>query len=485
MKIAPHCIIVSALMTTAPAMGQVSPATETPVNAAATSTDEHQTAPPQANPMTETGEDSVVAEDLPLEVPQETPTVPKTPVPLQPNHDIRPHVAAEVEPALAEPAPPAVPREIPAETLPGWVSSLVPYGFIRLDTIWDSSRFQDAGPRSSQFAMWVSPEPAGPGRNDGRLNIHPRLTRLGLKTNPLALSEHVKISGKVEVDFQGGGSESRQFIRLRHAYLELAAGPVTLLAGQTWDLVSPLFPAANNDGMMWNAGNTGDRRPQMRLTYEHRRERYAISLAAAALMTGAVDGKDSDADGEPDGFDASSPTVQARLGGEIKLWANEPVKLGVWGHYAREEISVGSDVASSMVGFDASIPIIDAIALEGEGWMGQNLSDVRGGIGQGINSLGQEIDASGGWIQLKLVPCQKLQLFGGITLDNPNDADVDAGGRRHNQALYTVVRYRPWQSFQVAAEYLHWRTQYADAADATPTVEGRANRIDFHLSYFL
>ena len=96
----------------------------------------------------------------------------------------------------------------------------------------------------------------------------PRLTRLGIDWSgpQIAKLGNAKLIGKLETDFQNGGTESRQIIRIRHAYVRLDWERFSMLAGQTWDLVSPLFPTVNGDTLQWNAGNVGDRRPQLRVS---------------------------------------------------------------------------------------------------------------------------------------------------------------------------------------------------------------------------
>ena len=106
-------------------------------------------------------------------------------------------------------------------------------------------------------------------------------------------------------------------LRIRHAWLAANAGPLRVLAGQTWDVVAPLFPTANGDTLMWNAGNLGDRRPQARASFA----RGWLEAAIAATMTGAVEGRDfgpdtngdgaPEPDGFPDGQDAAVPGERA------------------------------------------------------------------------------------------------------------------------------------------------------------------------------
>lgn len=58
---------------------------------------------------------------------------------------------------------------------------------------------------------------------------------------------------------------------------------------------------------------------------------------------------------------------------------------------------------------------------------GRNLSDFRGGIGQGVNiATGSEIQSSGGWAELGLQPLLGHKLSVRYTIDDPRDNDVAA-----------------------------------------------------------
>src|SRR2546428_344657 len=78
----------------------------------------------------------------------------------------------------------------------------------------------------------------------------------------VAALANAKTGGKLEVDFYNNGlagqSESREALRMRHAYLTMKWDDFTLLAGQTADVISPIYPIVNNDLVMWGAGNLGD-----------------------------------------------------------------------------------------------------------------------------------------------------------------------------------------------------------------------------------
>ncbi len=367
------------------------------------------------------------------------------------------------------------------------------YGFLRVDAVWDDSRMQN-----HQYAMWALPEDAIVGLKDNsHLTIYPRVTRFGINVGSIALSDEITGSGKIEIDFQNAGTESRAGLRMRHAYFEVAYGAFRLLGGQTWQLLSPLYPEIHTDGVLWNAGNLGDRAPQVRVTCAPKTENGNVSIAVSLGATGAVDAMDLDKDGLLDGASSALPNIQARVGMEQTLYAERPIKAGLWGHYAKEETDTPfkgeTGWESWSAGFDLSLPLSSRVAIEGEGWTGSNLSDVRGGIGQNINVLtGCEIDARGGWAQLATKPTDKTQLYIGGSVDDPDDEDVpsyedvDAAelvlttytGRTLNWVGFVSARYRPWQPFQIACEYYHWVTEYKGLET------GIDNRVDLHFSYF-
>jgi hypothetical protein len=89
------------------------------------------------------------------------------------------------------------------------------YGFLRLDMIFDTQQ-----PNNSQSIFFIkSPNPRAGGNVNGDFTMHPRLTRLGIDWSGPRIAKlgNAKLSGKFETDFQNGGTESRQIIRIRHA----------------------------------------------------------------------------------------------------------------------------------------------------------------------------------------------------------------------------------------------------------------------------
>jgi hypothetical protein len=371
-------------------------------------------------------------------------------------------------PAAAPAAPPAPPLARAGD------SSLAFYGFVRVDAIYDDSR-----PSAFQTPLFILSEDSSTGlRNKENLTLHPRLTRFGMNYNGprVARLSNADISGRIEIDFQNGGRESRAISRFRHAYLQLARDRSTFLLGQTSDVISPLFPNANADTLMWNAGNLGDRRPQVRYRYKS----GPVTFESAAGLTGAVDDLDLDADGVRDGEASALPNLQARVGFDSR--EKDRWSVGLWGMRGWQETSRGfggeRTFVSSGIGADYRLALGKRARLQGEAWSGTGLSDFRGGIGQSINTgTGDTISSRGGWLEFGVDPTSWSTLYLGYTVDDPDDSDVPANGRTKNDAWYVTNRFRFGVPFQIGIEYLRWKTRYRGLA------LGLDNRFDLYAIY--
>ena len=356
------------------------------------------------------------------------------------------------------------------------------YGFLRLDMIVDSQR-----PNNSQTILFVnSPDPRTGNTTNGDLTIHPRLTRLGIDYTGPRISRlgDAKLSGKVEFDFQNGGSESRQVIRLRHGYAKLDWKQISLLAGQTWDVVSPLFPTVNNDTLQWNAGNVGDRRPQLRIAYEPKlNEKGQLSFAGGIGLTGAIDSLDLDANGVRDGEESARPNVQGRVGYSYPIFGSGPrLSIGISGFYGflktARPVTGQTSFHSQLTNFDFTLPLHPRLVFRGEGWWGRNMSDVRGGAGQGINvATGREIRGRGGWAETNLKLTSYFTVSPGFSVDDPVDTDVPTNGRTRNGAFFVSNRFAPNNTFLIGADYLRWKTNFKGLQ------RGIDNRVNIFLQY--
>jgi hypothetical protein len=303
------------------------------------------------------------------------------------------------------------------------------YGTVRLDAglAWDMN---DA----------IAPVRAIDGDGEHELAIHPRLTRIGVEITPDTLDSRVDLDGLLEADLAGDGALGA--FRLRHAYVRATRGRFELIAGHTWDLASPLVPSANAATMMWDAGNTGVFRPQLRVS------------ARAGGRTLRVRGAIADDAG------AAMPVGQALL--EIE---HDRGRLGVWGHLGQDETSAriaGHDTFGALLGGGhLRVDIRHNLALHGEAYAGRNATDVRAGSGQSIGNDGRGVRTFGGWGELLVAFKANLAL--GLGADDPRDGDVGINGVTRNVAAWLAVTRRIWGATTIGVDGARFWTRRRDA----------------------
>ena len=343
------------------------------------------------------------------------------------------------------------------------------YGFLRLDAYVNTGRMN-----SIIIPATVSPENGVAAHDDDAgFALDPRLTRFGFDVLPGKIGD-TNVSGKLEIDFANfpsGVAESRPTPRIRVAWIDLVRDEVALRVGQDWDVVSP---AVNGELLMWNAGNTGDRRAQIQGRWMPKDSHF--DLKGALGLTGAISNEDLDSataglTPERDGFDSGLPHVQLRAG--LKLDSaveKKPLEVGLWGAYGKTETdtSFGGqrhfDV--SLYGLDFQIPFSAAFSARGEAWAGEVLGDFRGGVGQSINpTTGDEIGAVGGWAELVYASSDKLRYHVGASVDDPDDEDVPDNRPDHNSTAY-LGTVKDWTSgLRTGFDVIYWDTDWANSED--------------------
>jgi hypothetical protein len=235
-------------------------------------------------------------------------------------------------------------------------------------------------------------------------------------------------------------------------------------------------PTANDDVLMWNAGNVGDRRPQFRGAWEPRVGKGKATLAAAILAADAVGGSNRDNDLAVDGEESGRPLVQARAAINQPSWVDgQAWELGVWGHNGKYRFDRANAImrrrefSSDALGADLRLPITRKLLFQGEGWFGRGLADIRGGVGQDINGItGAEVHSKGGWAELLYQFSDLYTLGGGLTIDDPDDEDVTpftgtnqtAAGRTLNRTYYVVNRLNFGSNFTVGVDWMLFQTKY-------------------------
>jgi len=324
---------------------------------------------------------------------------------------------------------------------------VTPYGYIKLDASYDQSRTNDGN-----FVYIVLPEAT----SDDEFNMTAKQTRLGLNFQE-EKSEGPQVTGKLELDFYGGGAENKPNPMLRHAFMKLSYPGFSLLAGQTSDLYAPLNPTTLNYIVLWKCGNTGYRRPQIRLT-------KTMDLGEKARLTLAGSVNRSVGLGES-GEDAALPVGMARIAVSAQVTGQEFATLGLSGLIGREELDVIDETfESEAVAIDVIIPLGKKASLKGEYYWGQNMASYLGGIGQGIDlDHREEIESSGGWVHLALELNEEAGLNVGAGLDDP---ELQAGDSTNvldkNLSYFGNIIWKLHSAVSVGVEYLGTETTYAD-----------------------
>ena len=379
-----------------------------------------------------------------------------------PAKDTTPSASSKPAPAPA-PAPPVPPQK--KNVLSSLDIEL--YGIIKGDASYDDSRTYPGN-----YVVYLDSEATR--HNDNEFNLTANQTRLGMRINGPA-TETFKTSGLVEFDFYGNyAAENKAKIQMRLGYvvLDWPTSQFSVLAGQAADIISPLVPNTLNYTVLWDAGNIGYRRPQVRLTQGISfGENVAVKLDIGAARTiGRTDLTSSET-----GEDAGVPTGQARVGVTFPFLGPKPTTIGVSGHIGKEEYDIDAagrnvDLDSQSINVDLTQPVFPWLVILAECFDGQNLNEYFGGIGQGVNTATlKEIGAHGGWVAANLGPWSQWSFSVGGGVDGVDRADVATGARTRNSYVFFNVLYAFNKNAQIGFEVSRWDTNYKGPGDADDT----------------
>jgi len=346
---------------------------------------------------------------------------------------------------------------------------IVPYGYLWGNMVYENER---TCPTNRSYTLFVeSPTTHG----EDAFHVDGRNTRLGIDVAGPRLwpFQCAKSGGKVEIDFQGdfNSTENRGGVLLRHAYVEIKDDYFRLLAGQTWDIISPLYPNTIFYSVYWDAGNIGYRRAQLRgERFLHFSDTFLLTLQGSlnhSINSDCV--SDATFRGEPSDWPVIEGRAAVTLGHRGKGY--KPIVLGCSGHIGEVGFDVlgggGAIISDDVrrrtwsVNGDFDIPLTDRLGLRGEFFAGENLSTFLGGIGQGINRTTlDEIRTHGGWIEGYYYWTPWLHSHVAYGLDDPIDQDIAAGGRLYNQFYFANLCWDVTDKFLLGAEVSQWKTMF-------------------------
>jgi len=324
--------------------------------------------------------------------------------------------------------------------------SVNPYGYVKLDAIYETGNGSHGN-----FIIWAT----NPGDSENLFHLTANQTRLGLNISGFSFGKF-KAIGKVEVDFYGGGAENKSLNFMRHAYLQISDGSLTITAGQYWDLICPLNPPTLNYPVLWGAGNIGYRRPQIRIRKDFKTGKNVFTIEAGLFRT--ITG-DLDNDGIDDGTAAGVPTIQGRIAGKFSLGGNASLQLGISGHYGKSNGDI--EYTSDSLNGDFLLVLSPKFKIIAEYFSGKNLGTFLGAIAQSINGMtGEEIKAKGFFVSLVASLSNTTQFSAGYGVDDPDDDTLLDGARSKNTTFFGNLIFTFSKSFKVGIEVSNWETDY-------------------------
>jgi hypothetical protein len=325
-------------------------------------------------------------------------------------------------------------------------TTVKPYGYIKLDAIYETGSSSH-----ENYTIWAR----DPGNSDGMFYVTARQTRLGLAIKGISFGDF-KVSGKVEVDFHASGvPENKPYNFMRHAFLTVSNGSFSVIAGQTSDIISPLYPDTLNYTVLWGAGNIGYRRPQLgfRQDFKAGKNTFTIHAGITRTITGDYDG-----DGINDGIAAGFPTLQARIGGKFSLGSNSSLQLGVSGHYGKSKGEI--EYTSDSINVDFLL-VVSKFKLIAEYFSGKNLGAFLGGIVQNVNvATDEEIKTKGFFVNAVIAASKKVQFSFGYGMDDPDDDNLLSGNRSKNTSIFGNFTVALSPSLKIGLEISNWQTDY-------------------------
>jgi len=413
------------------------------------------------------------APSTPAEMPVSAPVATKQELETKP--------ATEVKPTLEV-------KQEPAKAASGMKISI--YGFFQLNGVYETGA---NGGRI--WSIWV-PKNAQDG--EGRILLNVNQTRIGLNVAGEQKESGPEASGKFEIDFANNNERNNNGVgslRIRHAFGQAKFNDIglSILFGQTQDLIAPLTAPTINQGTLQGEGSLGTRRPMIRL---------AEVVGPVEIAAAVTDNRDATAPVLP----AFQGSVKAKIPAS---WAGakQNIEFILSGHYASREVAAedtagitkkdtSKALPASWSGVASlSLPVINIINLSGEFFLGQNLWSYSSGTIQQTNAVakdGKGVKSLGGWGAATIKLPADFALAGGYGVEAiDKDREPVAVGtsvapaRIKNSVIFANLKYFIDESMFVGFEYANLSTEYVDntGVERIAFGGGKLNRFELVFNY--
>ncbi|MDO4573853.1 MAG: hypothetical protein Q4D98_01415 [Planctomycetia bacterium] len=293
-----------------------------------------------------------------------------------------------------------------------------------------------------------------------------------------------RLGGGFEADFQGKYvQENEADFEMRKAYLDLKSDRWYFQFGQSWELVSLVFPPMLNWGFGAGSGNPGYRRPGFRMD-----RIFTLENGQFTIQTGVYSANTSNFtslyNGTYTGKMGRTPDIQVRFERtwkEFGFWKDAMFAFGM--RYGEKEFQQAEDRFSRdswMFCLEGRIRFTDRMYLIGEWFTGSVIGNLAGAVFQDLNSETlEEVHASGGWLAMVYDLTPKTHLVCGYSCDDPWNKDVCKGMRSFAYVGFANISYDVTQKLNMGIEYGYYATDYHDLGFA------KSNHVTFALNYRL
>lgn len=286
------------------------------------------------------------------------------------------------------------------------------YGFVKLDATYQSD------PTNSLIA----PRFATGGRGSAT-DLTATQSRFGFKWKGPSLENGYQTGAVLEFDLFDPTTSNQMEFRTRLAALTLSRDTTTWLFGQHWDVFSPLNPTTlMTNGNLWQTGNLGFRRAQVRYSRTGKTVDWAVSA------------NDPSTSGTAPNTDA--PIIEGRVGFAIKR-----AKIGISGAFGDDETTIPNQERDiSGLSVDWSIPLGERLSLIGEAADGENLAVFISR--SSVNATTQrEQDVTAFWTEL-VYTAKRYNWWVGIGSEELDDSALAVGANEDTRVIFAGLQWK-------------------------------------------
>ncbi|MDR1483592.1 MAG: hypothetical protein LBT09_02085 [Planctomycetaceae bacterium] len=371
---------------------------------------------------------------------------------------------------------------------------ITPYGYINLSASYETQRTT-----TGDYAVYANSPDID---DDSGFNVDPKSTRLGLKFDGGGVGGWggSRSEGAIEFDFQGANApRNRGGFLLRKAYFAISDGRTKLLAGQDWEIISPLYPKTLNYTAGACVGNVGYRRAMLRVD-----RRFDLCNSDNVLVQFGITDNVFRDDNMVLPASSSYPIIQGRLAYTFGKGFfdhghshGKAAAIGVSSHFGEQRFTFGGNkknLETWSFNVDFDLPLTQRLGFQMEYFIGENLATIEGGILQGVDIARRKtIRSQGGWMAFTYQVTKKTQMNFCYMVDDPFNKDVVSGNSNNNRSrnyshcLFTNIIHN-WSDsvmtgFEVDFWRTHWQTYDPTTQTITPLTPGTPIRYEFIIRY--